>query len=1310
MPQNIEFITIPDLKPPDYVRSLIPEETARHNALVPLWIEEGQLVIAMADPGDSRAIEALEKETNYPVKPFLATYFDIQQAIEKCYQGEPKKAADERASIVLSRCDLGEEHKRKLSSWFSGEIALSELYADLTLQDQLAVLEAMAWYVGLPYLNLDTVTTQPGIAALIPVEMAKEGDCLPLWLVDTTLYIAIRSPGTRENLTCFCRNTALRIQEVLTTPKQWRQTFNKIYFRGQKNASDYKADTLQYLQRQNKISATDVDGVEVIHRRTGKPFDRILIDQGMISAEEWLEATAEVSGIPIADRGESRAAAAAHLPEPLARTCGVIPLEAAGDELVVAMAAPDQEMVKFLQTYTGLEIDPRLMNAAKLEALQDRHDGTQAASARFKGPRLGSLLISMGKITRSQLEEVLASRPDLAMRLGEKLVGLSYLDEKDIAEALSLQTGIPLIRANGIKFDQRLANAHLQDFVIDHRVVPLAEAEQEAWVASSDPFSSSFRLLESKLGKGTVPLLASRATIESAIEEHYGLRLHCKESRQVVEELISRGIIDRETGRSALDRYTYKNEPLEQTLQDLSGLTEREVYTIIAEVLDLPLNDLQVREESSEVIGPLGDLIERTSKADAVDDTVAKQIDIETSLRLEALPIEQSDGETVVAFADHNYKCSLAPLEDLLGQAVKPVLTPRSVLVEAVHRHLGRQMLGTYLLQKEIITRGQLNDALDLARRTGVQIGHALINRGYINQVQLYEALAEQLDMPFGNLDPSNLEQETVQMIDPQVARSYGILPLYATQSVLYLAMTNPQDPQAEQIARAASGKKIKPILITEQNLELALEYWYQSDYVARSTSELLERKPQDSAYYTLSTGQKIAFVLFGLISLLLIILIPLPYLIFLNILSSIFYLAFSYYKFALINRGLSRDIEIAVTEEEIAALDESDLPVYTLLVPVYREAEVIAELIDALSKLNYPSTKLDIKLLIEADDDETIQKVDQLDLPAQIQPIIVPHAQPKTKPKACNYGLIHARGDYVVIYDAEDAPEPNQLKHVIVAYDKASPEVVCIQAKLNYYNRHQNILTAWFTTEYSMWFDLLLPGLDSQRVPIPLGGTSNHFKRDALVEVGAWDPYNVTEDADLGVRLFKAGYRTATIDSTTYEEANSELRNWIRQRSRWIKGYIQTWLVHMRHPVRLLKDIGLKPFLSFQLIVGGTFFAAILNPVYWALTTIWFLFQPEFIHSLYPGLIFHVGAITFYLGNFAFTYMNVAGTLSRHYYQLVKHAMFSPLYWGLMSVGAWKGMWQLVTKPHYWEKTRHGLFKGQPKIGEDSVSSPKQK
>jgi hypothetical protein len=265
---------------------------------------------------------------------------------------------------------------------------------------------------------------------------------------------------------------------------------------------------------------------------------------------------------------------------------------------------------------------------------------------------------------------------------------------------------------------------------------------------------------------------------------------------------------------------------------------------------------------------------------------------------------------------------------------------------------------------------------------------------------------------------------------------------------------------------------------------------------------------------------------------------------------------------------------EHQVSRTEITALADADLPVYTILVPMYREPEVADKIMAAVTALDYPQDKLDVKLLLEEDDDLTRKKVAAVmaGMPLCVEVIVcpaVPKGQPKTKPRACNWGLDRARGEYLVIYDAEDRPEPDQLKKAVATFRKlkaaGKKRVVCLQAKLNYFNADQNYLTRFFTLEYTNWFDLFLPGLHAFRTPIPLGGTSNHFHTQILRSVGGWDSFNVTEDCDLGIRLARLGYGTEILDSTTWEEANSRAGNWLRQRSRWIKGYLQTHLVHSR-------------------------------------------------------------------------------------------------------------------------------------------------
>ena len=389
--------------------------------------------------------------------------------------------------------------------------------------------------------------------------------------------------------------------------------------------------------------------------------------------------------------------------------------------------------------------------------------------------------------------------------------------------------------------------------------------------------------------------------------------------------------------------------------------------------------------------------------------------------------------------------------------------------------------------------------------------------------------------------------------------------------------------------------------------------------------------------------------------------------------------------------RGLAAR-PIVVTDEEARGIPDADLPPYTVLVPAYNEPEVVADLIGAMAALEYPREKLQVLLLLEADDDVTITAAQRCQESDAITIVLVPPADPRTKPKACNYGLQFATGEIITIYDAEDKPEPLQLRRVVAAFHALPDSVACIQAKLAYHNGHQNLLTGWFTAEYGLWFGYLLPGLMRTNSPIPLGGTSNHLLHPVLDKIGAWDPFNVTEDADLGLRIAATGYQTAVVDSVTMEEANSDPINWIRQRSRWYKGYLQTWLVHMRRPGRLLRTIGWRSFIRFNLVVGGTPIIAVLNLAFWLITLLWFLGQPAAIGAVFPWYIYFPALAALILGNAATLYMNMIALREDDRSDLLIPALTVPLFWLMMSIAAAKGLYQLIRNPSYWEKTFHGL------------------
>jgi cellulose synthase/poly-beta-1,6-N-acetylglucosamine synthase-like glycosyltransferase len=397
--------------------------------------------------------------------------------------------------------------------------------------------------------------------------------------------------------------------------------------------------------------------------------------------------------------------------------------------------------------------------------------------------------------------------------------------------------------------------------------------------------------------------------------------------------------------------------------------------------------------------------------------------------------------------------------------------------------------------------------------------------------------------------------------------------------------------------------------------------------------------------------------------------------------------------------RLLNRPLTLEVSDEEARGIPSSALPVYTVLVPAFQEPQVIASTLEQLRRIDYPTEALDVKLLLEADDQATREAVAAATVPSYIEIVLVPPAQPRTKPKALNLGLRWARGDYLTIYDAEDRPDPLQLRRAVVAFASAQPNVACLQAKLSYHNPEQNLLTSWFALEYLTWFGFILPAIAAGRTPVPLGGTSTHFRTSVLRASGAWDPHNVTEDCDLGVRLYRMGYRTEILDSVTHEEANSDAVNWVRQRSRWVKGYAQTWLVHMRHPARLWRELGTRGFVGFNLMVGGATITSVLNLAMWTTTIIWFALHPSFLQAVFPDWVYYPAMLCILGGNFIGYY---AGFLTAHASDrpdLLRAALLIPIYWVLISVAALRAFIQLLVSPFMWDKTVHGLDRTQPEL-----------
>ena len=363
------------------------------------------------------------------------------------------------------------------------------------------------------------------------------------------------------------------------------------------------------------------------------------------------------------------------------------------------------------------------------------------------------------------------------------------------------------------------------------------------------------------------------------------------------------------------------------------------------------------------------------------------------------------------------------------------------------------------------------------------------------------------------------------------------------------------------------------------------------------------------------------------------------------------------------------------------------ELPIYTILIPLYKEELKVGAIIKAISLLDYPKDKLDVKLIVEEDDVSTNKAVSSTNLPDYVHLVKVPYSFPRTKPKALNYAMSFAIGEYLTIYDAEDEPEALQLKKSLNAFAQLHERYACVQSRLNFYNANENMLTKMFSIEYSVWFNYLLKGLSLGGFPVPLGGTSNHFRVKSLKEVGLWDAYNVTEDADLGIRLYLRGYRVQLIDSITMEEAPSNLRDWIAQRARWTKGFLQTLAVFMK-----TKNTGscltLGQIFAVYIFVGISTYIFIFLP--WLLL---FVLQDVSIFMLWLWLL------NGFLG-LAYMYISAYVVMSPKQAfvklgNLDNYCVFFlwPFYFLLHTIASYRAIWEVIKSPFQWNKTPHGSY-----------------
>lgn len=617
--------------------------------------------------------------------------------------------------------------------------------------------------------------------------------------------------------------------------------------------------------------------------------------------------------------------------------------------------------------------------------------------------------------------------------------------------------------------------------------------------------------------------------------------------------------------------------------------------------------------------------------------------------------------------------------------------TPNDSAVKENRRDKDPAKLGELLVEAGLITPEQLDKALSLHPGWGARLGDVLLAQGWVRPLDFYQVLACHFGVSFVNLVEQPVDPSLFDPNDYPDYVKHLYLPWRKHGDQLWIVAADPTSAWMEE--HFGQRDDVYFVVTSTYDITWELQRIAGAKFSDDAVNYLATFSPRYSARKVVTAPQGLCIVATVLFLAWAFWRSPFAAGFGLNLALNAF-LFFSFlFRTALCWTSCADHVGHSISREEIEALKDEDLPIYTILVPMYKEPAVLPILAAALRKFDYPKSKLDIKLVLEDNDRDTIEAAKSLGLASIFEIVRVPDSLPKTKPKACNYALRLARGEYLTIYDAEDKPEPDQLKKVLAAFARFGEDTACIQAHLNYFNAEENWLTRMFTLEYSLWFDLFLPALDYFRFPIPLGGTSNHFDLKKLREVGAWDPFNVTEDADLGLRFAAKGYHVGVVDSVTYEEANSQVGNWIRQRSRWIKGYIQTWLVNMRNPLSLLGRVGWKGFLSFQLFIGGTILSGLLYPFLLLPFILWVTDSTAFLAPLYPFPLLVVSVLNLVAGNNFLLYSSMIAAAKRNT-KLLPFALTVPAYWLLQSIAAYKALWQLITKPFYWEKTTHGISK----------------
>jgi cellulose synthase/poly-beta-1,6-N-acetylglucosamine synthase-like glycosyltransferase len=603
-----------------------------------------------------------------------------------------------------------------------------------------------------------------------------------------------------------------------------------------------------------------------------------------------------------------------------------------------------------------------------------------------------------------------------------------------------------------------------------------------------------------------------------------------------------------------------------------------------------------------------------------------------------------------------------------------------------------------------IVPQRVLATAEERARAIGIGADRVLICADAITEDAYLHALAASLGTSYVRLD--ELTRADVPLSDTELVRAAaaGLMPVREAGRIVWIIAPSCWAAHRLTDPRRPIQRWIKSFRLTSSDrLQRFVTEHAQTTLGRRAAYDLRRIRPEFSNASPLHVGKSVAVATMAILVLTALALYPSATIGIFSVLLCAIFLAAAALR-------LSSAMYKQPAPKSLSRGDDRELPIYTIICALYREEKVVSKLVAAIRALDYPIEKLDVKFVLEADDRATRRALDRLDLGPPFEIIIAPSVGPRTKPKALNVALPLARGLYTAVYDAEDTPEPDQLRRAVAAFKAADEKLACLQASLSIDNTADNWLVRMFTANYAGQFDVLLPGLAALHLPFPLGGSSNHFRTAALRQSGGWDPYNVTEDADLGVRLHRLGYRAAVLPSTTYEEAPARFVPWLKQRTRWYKGWMQTWLVHMRRPFRLLRELSPAGAVAFQLFLACNVFSALIHPLFMAVLCYYLITQPplEAISAMgHEATVFFVTLLAGYASTIA---LDLVGL---HRRGLLAHGwvlLLTPLYWFLLSLAAWRALFQLLFAPQLWEKTDHGLAKSSRLAQAFSDTKPRVK